>query len=54
MILFPATRNRLRRRLAMSLVEVMVASAIGSIVMAAVATLWIFGARSFVGLGKLP
>jgi prepilin-type N-terminal cleavage/methylation domain-containing protein len=36
----------------MTLVEVMVASALGSIVLAATATLWMFGARSFVALGN--
>lgn len=36
----------------MTLTELMVASAIGSIVLAATATLWIFGARSFVALGN--
>ena len=36
----------------MTLTEVMVASAIGSIILAATATLWMFGARSFVALGN--
>jgi prepilin-type N-terminal cleavage/methylation domain-containing protein len=36
----------------MTLTEVMVAVAIGSIVLAATATLWMFGARSFVALGN--
>ena len=42
-------RTRVR---GMTLTEVMVASAIGSIVLAATATHWMFGARSFVALGN--
>jgi prepilin-type N-terminal cleavage/methylation domain-containing protein len=43
--------KRARTR-AMTLTEVLVASAIGSIVLAATATFWMFGARSFVALGN--
>jgi len=36
----------------MTLVEVMVASGIGSLILGVTATLWMFGARSFVALGN--
>jgi hypothetical protein len=37
---------------AMTIVEVMVAVGIGSVILAAVSLLWVFGARSFVALGN--
>jgi hypothetical protein len=46
------TRSRLGGVLAMTLVEMMVATGIGSIVLAAVATLSMYGARSFVAMGN--
>jgi prepilin-type N-terminal cleavage/methylation domain-containing protein len=46
---FPSRRGQNR---GFTITEVMVASAIGGIVLAATATLWMFGARSFVALGN--
>jgi prepilin-type N-terminal cleavage/methylation domain-containing protein len=41
-----------RRRGGMTLVEIMVATAVGSIAMAAVMSLWLYSARSFVAMGN--
>lgn len=47
-----SSRGRARSRCAMTLVEVLVAMGIGSIVLTIIASLTVFGARSFMALGN--
>jgi Tfp pilus assembly protein PilW len=52
MKLFPMTSNARRQRAGMSLLEVMIASSLGMIALAAVGSLSLFTARSFVASGN--
>jgi len=48
----PAQAQRIRRRSGTTLVELMAALGAGGLLLAAVATVWVFTARSFVALGN--